>query len=74
MPFSFSFWILWIIGKCIALNSLDSLLELRKRRADVRKLDDIGFRGLGQLAQFRQRIGLLLFRRVVGEYTENAPG
>ncbi|MCG3774186.1 MAG: hypothetical protein JW395_1003 [Nitrospira sp.] len=43
-----------ILGKLIALTLqfLDRFLDLRKRRADVRKLDDIRLRCLGHLAQF----------------------
>ncbi len=46
--------------EAFALQFLDRGLELRYRGADVRQLDDVGFRGGSQLAQFRQVIAYLL--------------
>ncbi|MNO52065.1 hypothetical protein D3C76_424740 [compost metagenome] len=46
--------------EALALQFLDRGLELRYRGADVRQLDDVGFRGGSQLAQFRQVIAYLL--------------
>ena len=71
------FRIFRILGKLVALalQFLDGGLQLRKRRTDVRQLDDIRFRRLRQLAQFGQGIGLFLLRRqVFGKYRDNASG
>ena len=62
------FRILWKLV-ALALQFLDGPLYLGKRGTDVRKLDDIGLRRLGHLAQFRQRIRLLLLRRQVSGNT-----
>ena len=48
-----------IVGQCVALGLefRDGGLQLRNRSADVRQLDDVGFRLCRELAQFGQRIG-----------------
>ena len=47
-------------GVALGLELLDGSLELRDGGTDVRKLDDVGMRGLGELAELCQVIGLLL--------------
>jgi hypothetical protein len=47
---------------------LDSALQLRYRRADVRQFDDVGLWGLHEPAELREVVGdLLLLAQIVGE-------
>ncbi|MNS72177.1 hypothetical protein D3C72_1055780 [compost metagenome] len=59
--------------EALGLQFLDRGFELRYRGADVRQLDDVGFRGGSQLAQFRQVIAyLLLCAQLLREGGEDA--
>ena len=62
-------------GKTIALQLLNRRHQLRDRCADIRQLDDVRLRRLGQLAQLGERIGNALFvSEALGEIGENTPG
>ena len=53
----------------------DRGLQLRQGRRDVRQLDDVRFRGLGQRPQLRQVIGLaLLLVQIVREICDDTAG
>ena len=72
--FSVVFGIGRIVRNLIALGLkfLDSGFKLRDRSADIRKFDDIGFRGLRKIAQKGQIVRLLLrVCQVVGKIREN---
>ena len=56
----------------VFLQFLDSGLQLGNRGTDIGQLDDVCSRGLGQLAQFGQRvILLLLITEMVGQIRDN---
>jgi hypothetical protein len=69
--------IIWVVrqGVAVSLQFDNGRLELRAGCRDVRKLDDVGPRGLGQLTQFGQGIvnALALFE-VLGKTGDDAPG
>src|SRR5690606_19784461 len=59
----------------LRLQFLDRRLQLRHRGGDVRQLDDVGFRALGQLAQLGQVVAdLLVLAQVVRELRQDAAG
>ncbi len=58
----------------LALELGDGGLQLRDRSADVRQLDDVGFRRLCQFTQFSKGVTDLLLRgEVVTEHGDDAP-
>jgi len=61
-------------GVALGLQFLDRRLQLRGRGADVRQLDDVGFRGNGQVAQFGEVVRYGLVAQLLGEACEDAPG
>ena len=61
-------------GVALGLQFLDRGLQLRGRGADVGKLDDVGFRRNGQVAQFGEVVRDGLGAQLLGEACEDAPG
>jgi len=66
-----------VVGQLVALflQFLDGRLQLGHRGADVRQLDDVGFRLDGQRAQFGQGVGqLLAVFQIIREQRDDAAG
>src|SRR5471032_901389 len=61
-------------GVALGLQLLDRSLQLRGRGADVRQLDDVGFRRYGQVAQFGEVVRDSLGAQLLGEACEDARG
>src|SRR5471032_911857 len=60
--------------EALGLQFLDGSLQLWGRSADVRQLDDVGFRGNGQVAQFGEVVRHGLGAQLLGEACEDARG
>ena len=58
--------------EALCLQFLDGSLQLRNRGADVRQLDDVGFRGNSQGAQFGEVVCYGLVTQLLGEAGEDA--
>ena len=67
---------LFVLRKVVAggLQLSDGLLQLHQGSGDVRQLNDVGFRGLGQLAKLSQGIGDLLVTKALRELGQDAAG
>src|SRR5471030_1368992 len=64
-----------IVRQCeaLGLQLFDRGLQLRNRGADVRQLDDVGFRRNGQVAQFGEVVGYGFVTQLLGEAGQDAP-
>ncbi|MNX83836.1 hypothetical protein D3C86_1156140 [compost metagenome] len=57
----------------LSLQLFDRGLQLWHRSADVRQLDDVGFRRNGQVAQFGEVVGYGFVAQLLGEAGQDAP-
>ena len=64
-----------VVRQCeaLGLQFFDRGLQLRNRGADVRQLDDVGFRRNGQVAQFGEVVGYGFVTQLLGEAGQDAP-